>query len=111
MFENDQSFYIQLYPILDKDSEWQGNLQVNIITGPDNVMEDEPYSQMIHLCQLVASTIPFMEENPEFISTLEKFMRSNQLDEQYEEENEIELEYGEDNVVKINFNSRTKGNA
>lgn len=111
MFENEQNFYIQLCPLLDDRNEWQGNLQVNIITADVKDPDDEPYAQMLHLCQLVATTIPYMEEHPELIGKLEKYMQQNHLDEEHDYESEIDLEYGDDNVVKINFNSRTKGNA
>ena len=92
------AFYIELIPELDKENNWQGGLQVNIISSKDNPMPVESRRDLTHLSQLVASSIAFMEKNVDYADKLEQFIKEPE----------------EKPVVKgnvIHFNFKTEGNA
>jgi len=93
------AFYIELIPELDKENNWQGGLQVNIISSKDNPMPMNSKRDLTHLSQLVASSIAFMERNVEYADRLEEFIKEP-------EEKPI---VKEGNVIHFNF--KTEGNA
>ena len=93
------AFYIELIPELDKENNWQGGLQVNIITSKDNPMPVESKRDLTHLSQLVASSIAFMEKNVDYADKLEQFIK----------EPEEKPVVKEGNVIHFNF--KTEGNA
>jgi len=92
------AFYIELLPELDNDNNWQGGLQVNIITSKDNPMPVESRRDLTHLSQLVASSIAFMEKNVDYADKLEEFLKEPE-----------EKPVIEGNVIHFNF--KTEGNA
>ena len=71
---NNEDFYIQLVPDLDKNKNWLGTLQVNIVTSNVNPIDDDGYNQIFHLCQLISSVVPYMDDNPDIITELEKYL-------------------------------------
>ena len=93
------AFYIELIPELDKENNWQGGLQVNIISSKDNPMPVESRRDLTHLSQLVASSIAFMEKNVDYADKLEQFIK----------EPEEKPVVKEGNVIHFNF--KTEGNA
>ena len=93
------AFYIELIPELDKENNWQGGLQVNIISSKDNPMPVESRRDLTHLSQLVASSIAFMEKNVDYAVKLEQFIK----------EPEEKPVVKEGNVIHFNF--KTEGNA
>ena len=93
------AFYIELIPELDKENNWQGGLQVNIISSKDNPMPVESRRDLTHLSQLVASSIAFMEKNVDYADKLEQFIK---------EPEEIPV-VKEGNVIHFNF--KTEVNA
>tara|TARA_R100001163_G_C4993608_1_gene145287 strand:+ start:528 stop:839 length:312 start_codon:yes stop_codon:yes gene_type:complete len=96
--KNPAAFYIELLPDLDENNAWLGGLQVNIISSKDNPMPVECKRDLLHLSQLVASSVAFMEKNAEYADKLEDFIK--------EPEEHIKQE---GNVIHFNF--KTKGNA
>jgi len=107
MLVNNEDFYIQLIPNLDKDKNWLGTMQVNIVTSNSNPIDDEGYNQMFHLCQLIASIVPYMDDNPDIIPELEKYMTI----EKEKQSKKLQVVGKEGNVINLNFGSTTKGSA
>jgi|TARA_R110000772_G_C12941692_1_gene401031 hypothetical protein len=110
----DSDFIIRIRPETDTDNEWTGDIDVAIITQPENTLMDDDYSQVMHFCKMLASTIPVMEYNEKFRDLVHDYVMSlKSLDGDYE----VELEEKsriigeEDNVIQIDFNTRTKGSA
>jgi hypothetical protein len=64
----------------------------------------------MHLSEVVACSVAYMEENPDLIGKIEEFIDRPDNDEIPTKE-EPEIQYTDGNVVKLNFGSRTKGNA
>ena len=54
------SYFIEIQPKM-LDANWTGELDVNIITSSENPLPEESKAHMLHLCQLVASTVALME--------------------------------------------------
>ena len=104
------SFCIQLKPVVDEDYAWTGELEVNIITDKENPLDRVSYMSMMHLSEVVACSVAYMEENPELITKIEEFIDSPDHDEVTTRE-EPDIQYTDGNVVKLNFKSKTKGNA
>lgn len=104
------SFCIQLKPVVDEDYAWTGELEVNIITDKQNPLDKASYMSMMHLSEIVACSVAYMEENPELIGKIEEFIESPDYNEVATKE-EPDVEYTDGNVVKLHFKSRTKGSA
>lgn len=104
------SFCIQLKPVVDEDYSWTGELEVNIITDKHNPLDKTSFMSMMHLSEVVACSVAYMEENPELIEKIEAFIDTPEYDES-PARSEPEVQYTEGNIVKLNFGSRTKGNA
>jgi|TARA_R110000796_G_scaffold17378_1_gene53545 hypothetical protein len=100
------SYFIELQPRV-KGNEWNGELEVNIITSSDNPLPEESRAHLLHLCQLVASTVALMEKRPALIDELEDFLEE---EEEYHEKisKNIVTTSTEDNVITLNFNKGTK---
>ena len=104
------SFTIQLRPLLDEDDCWMGGLEVSIGYNESNPMDRESFKHLERLAEIVACSVAFMEENPEFLAKIEEFVDSSP-DDAYSNEKEHSVENIGDNVVKLTFNSSTKGKA
>ena len=104
---NNEDFYIQLVPDLDKNKNWLGTLQVNIVTSNVNPIDDDGYNQIFHLCQLISSVVPYMDDNPDIITELEKYMKVEQKNSKPGKK--IISKQG--NVINLNFKSKTNASA
>ena len=100
--KNPAACYIELDPDLYKDNSWTGGLRINIITSRDNPMPEESVDSLIHLSQLVASTVALMEKDPTLANRLEEFIK---------EPEETKENFKEGKVIKLNFKTKTRGEA
>ena len=109
------SIYVQLKPDLDDENDWTGALEVNILYDKKSPLKRDGFLHLKHLTELVACTIAYMEENPEFYEKIGDFLLSpeNFEDEEYSFDDDVtpQIESIEGNVVKLSFKSGTKGNA
>jgi hypothetical protein len=112
MFERrPECCYIELQPNLTKDNKWTGQVEVNILTSRNNPMDIESRKDLLHLCQLTASTVALMEQDYELVDRLEEFV--NEKDEytpDYDNK-KVDIVHGEDNIVHLSFTTETKGKA
>ena len=105
-------FMLRIRPTINSDGSWNGEIDVAIITQPENSLDEEDYFQVMHFCKMLASTIPVMELNEDFRELVHEYVMEK-VDKHYE----VELEdkprvVGTDgNVVKIDFSSKTEGSA
>tara|TARA_R100000030_G_scaffold9022_1_gene6193 strand:- start:150 stop:491 length:342 start_codon:yes stop_codon:yes gene_type:complete len=104
------SFCIQLKPVVDDDFAWTGELEVNIITDKNNPLDKASFVAMMHLSEVVACSVAYMEENPDLIGKIEEFIDSPEY-EDVPTRQEPKVQYTDGNIVKLNFGSNTKGNA
>ena len=106
MVVNNEDFYIQLIPYMDKHDNWLGNMQVNIITSNKNPIDDDGYNQMFHMCQLISAIVPYMNDNPEIIPELEKYIQ-----EEKKEKEVLKVVEKTGNLIKLGKYSKTNGSA
>jgi len=100
------SYFIEIEPKM-LDANWTGELEVNIITSQDNPLPEESRAHMLHLCQLVASTVALMERRPALADELEDFL--NEEDAYIESQKKRYITTStEDNVITLNFPKETK---
>tara|TARA_R100000951_G_scaffold28622_2_gene24543 strand:- start:84 stop:434 length:351 start_codon:yes stop_codon:yes gene_type:complete len=116
MYKTDPlSFYVQLKPQVDDEDDWTGELEVNILYDKRSPLKSDGFLHLKHLTELVACTIAYMEENPDFYENLTEFLMSPENCEDdhssHEETVTPEIESIEGNVVRLSFNSKTRGSA
>lgn len=109
------SFYVELKPELDDENDWTGELEVNILYDKKSPLKLDGFLHLKHLTQLVACTIAYMEENPEFYEKIGDFLLSPEIyeDEEYQSKDDVKphVESIEGNVVKLSFKTKTGGSA
>ncbi len=69
------AIYIELDPKVD-GSYWTGEVVLNIIAHPDSKLDAESRASLMHLTQLVASSVPIMDLDPTILTKLENFLES-----------------------------------
>jgi len=110
---NNDDFVVRVRPFRDEDGSWTGEIDLAVITFPNNDFDDEDYSHLIHFCTMMASTVPIMEDNEEIRDLVHNYVMES-FDNEYEpvvqEEKSTTVEH-DGNVIKINFNTQTKGSA
>ena len=107
-----EDFIIRIRPYIDREGSWNGDIDVAIITQPENNLEDEDYFQVMHFCKMIASSIPVMELNEDFRELVHDYVVEkvdNHTEVEVEDKPKVLSEDG--NVVEIDFKTRTKGNA
>jgi hypothetical protein len=107
-----EDFIIRIRPYIDREGSWNGDIDVAIITQPENNLEDEDYFQVMHFCKMIASSIPVMELNEDFRELVHDYVVEkvdNNTEVEVEDKPKVLSEDG--NVVEIDFKTRTKGNA
>tara|TARA_X000001388_G_C2224131_1_gene120451 strand:- start:845 stop:1162 length:318 start_codon:yes stop_codon:yes gene_type:complete len=97
--KNPASCFIELSPELDELDTWTGGLILNILTSKDSPLDTDSKAHLLNLCQLVASTVALMEEDPALAIRLDKFVNGKPKDKNITKK---------DNVIHYNF--KTKGN-
>ena len=120
IFKNEpEDFMIRVRPQLTKDDDWTGEIDVVIITSPENPTCDDDYYEVMHICKMIASVIPLMEKdnklrklvNDYVVNTLDKEVINDITNLPTVEkirERLTTLKEEEDNVVRINFKPDTK---
>tara|TARA_B100000287_G_scaffold430931_1_gene487159 strand:+ start:199 stop:552 length:354 start_codon:yes stop_codon:yes gene_type:complete len=107
-----EDFIIRIRPYIDREGSWNGDIDVAIITQPENNLEDEDYFQVMHFCKMIASSIPVMELNEDFRELVHDYVVEkvdNNTEIKVEDKPKVLSEDG--NVVEIDFKTKTKGNA
>ena len=85
---NPNSCFIELNPVCEK-SYWTGELEVNIIASEKSDLDKESRESLLHLSQLVASTIALMERDPNLTLKLENFL--NEEDDEIRRQNKANV--------------------
>lgn len=111
----DEDFLIRVRPFADDDGTWNGEIDISILSFPDNPMNDDDYGQVLHFIKMMCATVPLMEKDERIRNLVDDYVMStldNELDIEVQLENDtvVEKTY-EDNVVHLNFNTKTKGSA
>lgn len=98
---NPNSCFIELNPVCEK-SYWTGELEVNIIASEKSDLDKESRESLLHLSQLVASTIALMERDPNLTLKLENFL--NEEDDEIRRQNKANVTKKIDgNIISLSF--------
>ena len=111
----DEDFIIRIRPSVEENGEWTGEIDISIISQPDNPLDDEGYGQVMHFCKMICSTVPIMEQDETIRNLVHTYVlevvdNEMDIDVELEEEAGVEKTY-DGNVVHLTFNSKTGGNA
>ncbi|OUU09825.1 MAG: hypothetical protein CBB98_09740 [Rhodobacteraceae bacterium TMED38] len=106
-----EDFIIRIRPMLDKYNSWTGQVDITIVTFPENPLDDDDYSQLTHFSKMVCSSVPIMEEVEQVREMFHNYaMAQDEVIVDMEESNEVEKTY-DGNIVHIRFDTDTKGSA
>ena len=107
-------FVIRVRPFT-KGEQWTGEIDISIISSPDNMLDDESYGQLMHFCKMMASTVPIMEADENIRNLVHTYVMEvvdNEPEDMIEQDDqEIVITHEDGNVVRLNFNSKTGGSA
>jgi len=111
----DEDFIIRVRPSVAGGGMWTGEVDIAIIAQPDNPLDDEGYSQLMHFCKMICSTVPIMEQDETIRNLVHTYVmevvdNEEGFDVELEQELGVEKEY-DGNVVHLTFNSKTGGSA
>jgi len=112
---NNEDFIIRVRPFADDDGDWSGEIDISIMAFPENPLDDEDYSNVMHLCKMMCSTVPIMEQEESIRNIVHEYVtkvidNEMEIDVELEKEMGVEKEY-DGNVVHLNFNTKTGGSA
>tara|TARA_S200002703_G_scaffold149422_1_gene146952 strand:- start:18 stop:377 length:360 start_codon:yes stop_codon:yes gene_type:complete len=106
-----EDFIIRIRPMLDIDNSWTGQVDIAIVTFPENPLDDDDYSQLTHFSKMVCSSVAIMEEVEQVREMFHNYaMAQDEVVVDTEESNEVEKTY-DGNIVHIRFDTDTKGSA
>jgi len=107
----DEDFLIQVTPSLTSDSSWDGNVLINIATSGKNPLNKKDMNDLWHLCRMMCSVIPLMQEDSDLMYVLDEYAHNTKDFNSKDTKDTLTIESKQGNVIKLNFNSKTGGNA
>jgi hypothetical protein len=106
---NKEDFVISITPIIDFQSKWTGQVAVDITSSEKSPLNTKDYNHIFHLCKMLCSVIPLMEEDAEMVERLDEFAKtfdSNRLP-----KDRLVVSDRNGNVIKLDWFSKTRGRA
>tara|TARA_R100000908_G_C3716165_1_gene120793 strand:+ start:261 stop:578 length:318 start_codon:yes stop_codon:yes gene_type:complete len=97
---NPNAVYIELVPKVE-GTYWTGEVLLNIIADPDSKLDDESKASLMHLSQLVASSVPIMDLDPTLLNKMENFLDS------FVKEKFVKRDKNS-NIIHINFKTKKR---
>ena len=111
----DEDFMIRVRPYADEDGIWSGEVDISIMYGDDNPMNNDDFHQVLHFIKMMCAAVPVMEEVEELRNIVHEYVTKvmdNEMDIDVELEKEAGVEKTYDgNVVHLSFNTKTGGSA
>ena len=107
---NEEDLLIQVAPILNEESHWTGQVEINIILSDDSPLASKETEALLFFCQMICASVPIYEEH----DTIRE-MAAWLVTQKYTEKGKKKLNGGSDraeilstenNVIKIDFNSK-----
>ncbi len=71
---DDEDFRIRIRPSVEDGGEWTGEIDISIISQPDNPLNDEGYGQIMHFCKMMCATVPLMESDEQLRDTVHSYV-------------------------------------
>tara|TARA_R100001126_G_scaffold91789_1_gene61460 strand:- start:944 stop:1294 length:351 start_codon:yes stop_codon:yes gene_type:complete len=108
---NSEDYFIHLRPQLSKRTrKWTGQVAIQIIVAHDNSMDIKDKEEMWHLCKMLCSLIPMMEDDPDLMEDVDDFARNYMFNYQ-EDKKGLTITGKKGNVIQIDFKTKTEGSA
>jgi len=106
---------IRVRPYADEDGIWSGEVDISIMYGDDNPMNNDDFHQVLHFTKMMCAAVPVMEEVEELRNIVHEYVmkvidKEMHIDVELEEEAGVEKTY-DGNVVHLNFTTKTRGSA
>ena len=111
-----EDFIINIRPTILKNGKWSGDVNVSIMIGRDNPLDDEDYSNLLHFAKMICSTVPMMEYSEELREMVNDYVLKNVDNDKgtdlvFKPDNRGKILDRKDNVVTVSFGTETKGRA
>ena len=108
----EEDFVIRIRPT-EIDGEWTGEIDISIISQPENPLDDESYIQVMHFCKMMCATVPLMEANKDLRDLVHNYVMEyvDNDEEDVVDNDDVIITKEDGNVVHLSFGSRTKGSA
>ena len=103
------AFLISITPITDVQSKWTGQVAVDITSSNKNPLNVKDYNHIFHLCKMLCSVIPLMEEDAEMVERLDEYVKV--FDASKPPKDRLVVSDKNDNVIKLDWFSKIKGRA
>ena len=111
---NTEDIVVRIRPTIDKSTEeWTGDIDISIISFPNNPLNDEDYSQLMHFTKMMCAAVPIMEDSQQIRDAIHDYVMDMENEDDYEKEDDrtLVITGEEGNIVHLDFSSKTKGNA
>ena len=111
-----EDFIINIRPTILKSGKWSGDVNVSIMIGRDNPLDDEDYGSLLHFAKMICSTVPMMEYSEELRGMVNDYVlkygdKGNESDLVFTPDDRGKVLDRKDNVVTVSFGTETKGSA
>lgn len=104
-----EDFILHVRPYISSDKKWTGEVEVNVITVKDNGLDNTDNESMFHLLRCMASVIPMMDQDREFMYQVEEFARDYYYHRPRKEKDTLTVTSKEGNVINVDW--KPKGRA
>ena len=111
---NNEDIVVRIRPKMDSmNYEWTGEIDISIISFPDNPLDDEDYSQLMHFTKMMCASVPIMENSQVLRDAIHDYVMEMEdaKEEEEQEENTLVITGEDGNIVHLDFKSKTKGSA
>jgi len=106
----EEDFVIRITPF-HEDGNWDGDVTVGLVASSDNPLNDEDFAYLSHLCSMLCSVIPVIEEDEYVRDALHHYVL-HRLDDELPEKEDDEPKYTSNgNVLTLTLTTKTRGNA
>jgi len=111
-----EDFIINIRPTILKNGKWSGDVNVSIMIGRDNPLDDEDYGSLLHFAKMICSTVPMMEYSEELREMVNDYVlkygdKGSDSDLIFTPDDRGKVLDRKDNVVTVSFGTETKGSA
>ena len=100
----DEDFIIRITPY-HENGAWDGDVQVSLVSSENNPLGEEDFAYLSHLCSMLCSVIPVIEEDEYVRDALHSFVLNRLNDEPDDKPSYV----ADGNVLTLT--SKTRGNA
>jgi len=102
-------FILRMKPCFNQQGDWDGYIDMEIITDNENTMKKSDYIQLMQCSSLVASSLPLMEINEDFREMLCDYAESVIEEKELLKKKDIIKESvanSDGTIIKVNFGGK-----